>query len=182
MKKIKTVAVLVVLMLASCEGGDNEKVFFKCLDVIIEEKKEYINYEDGEDYVSDLIRFEQELKEVGYLEAANKEGYEKLIDKVIESEGKYKSFLENSKSDIFAFKSLINQVLFQCPLYCIENSDEEFLTMKRQYSQMEKIEYHGFNKKEYIKELFKVTDTDDFDNFLFRIPFIYLFIVNAEGW
>ena len=156
-----------------------------CINLELEKRRNGKGYDDSQSIENTFKNFEAFLKEKYYLEEISKAEYQRLIDQVIDNPKTYKAIDNHiNDSEIYYDHLLINNptlMLSQCTDFVLVTEKNDYTsTLNLQSKIVERIIRSGYGNKDVVKELFMATPEKDFNNIFFRIPFMYVVIMNAQ--
>jgi len=132
-----------------------------------------------------LINFEEYLLKQKYLKSIDKSSYIELIYKIVESPKKYSEIYKEIKNTEKYEDNLIllnpTLILNQCNNHVLVTRKNDYnSTLNLQSKVIPDIMFSNYSNINRINELVYVTSDKDFEELIYRIPFIYIITMNAE--
>lgn len=185
--RIKLITVVITIYCTSCQTSEKYLInkIGKCIDSNVSIKRDKIGYLETQDVNQTFRNFEGYLLKKGHLDNPTKESYSNLIDKILKYPENYLDIYKHvNNSDIYIDSDIIvnpSLILLQCPYYVIVTEKNEFnSTVVQQYDIVNSIVDSNYEDEFLIRKLFNSTSEEKFSRLMFRVPFMYIVLMNVE--
>ncbi|MCM5662807.1 hypothetical protein [Galbibacter mesophilus] len=182
---------LILLILAfflnSCKTQEEiiELKLKVCVNTEVQRFRRLNGNSNSKDIYISLLEIEDMLIKENFLQGKKLDSYKSLITNIlgdVENQESLREIIErNFKDQLLELTYDPTVILIQCPqTILITEKNKINSTLNLQYETMNWLAAEEYKNKEAIDQLFSVTNPKDFDKIIYRVPFIYIILMNMQ--